>query len=288
MLRFTSTILMHVYKWKLETPALAYKIFVRTWINSKGKIADYNQNVATKEGVTLKKYGYCFMPDIDEEICEKINHQFSQLRPIPRDTSGGGAAVRLDYEASELSKITEVQNLICNPKLYAIAKDYLGAEPVIDVLTAWDSLPSEEPDSNAAQMYHFDLDRISWVKVFLYLSDVDENSGPHCFVQKSHRGNLPEHLLNKGYSRHSDEVIQSSFAATDILEMVGKSGTLLLEDTSGLHKGKLVQKGHRRILQWQYSVSNFGANYNPIRVDNNLYSKASRLSASAAKAMHSM
>ena len=279
--------MIYILRRKHNTPNLAYRIFVRSWINSRGKIARYNQKIATKEGAALKEYGYCFMPEIDKQICDRINQELSKIEPVARTTSNGGEPIRYDYDPLHLSKINEIQNLICNPELYAIARDYLGVDPVIDVLTAWDSLPSDEPDSNAAQMYHFDLDRVSWVKVFLYLSDVDEDSGPHCFIQKSHRGNLPKEIISQGYVRHTDETIQSSFEDTDILEMTGKSGTLLLEDTSGLHKGKLVQTGYRRILQWQYSVNNFGANYKPICVNDTFYSRVRGLSASAVNAMRS-
>ena len=43
------------------------------------------------------------------------------------------------------------------------------------------------------QLYHFDLDEIKMVKI-LYLSDVEINDGPHCYIKGSHK------LFSKPYS----------------------------------------------------------------------------------------
>ena len=46
---------------------------------------------------------------------------------------------------------------------------------------------SKKADSEAAQMFHFDLDRIKWLKFFIYLTDVKINSGPHVYVSGTHK-----------------------------------------------------------------------------------------------------
>ena len=39
--------------------------------------------------------------------------------------------------------------------------------------------------------------------------------------------------------------------------MIGKKGTILFEDTSGYHKGKSVDKGHRVLVQLEYTPTLF-------------------------------
>ena len=40
--------------------------------------------------------------------------------------------------------------------------------PVIDNISAWWSFPAATPDKNAAQWWHFDLDRPKWLKFFFF------------------------------------------------------------------------------------------------------------------------
>ena len=64
--------------------------------------------------------------------------------------------------------------------------------------------------------------------------------------------------LSKNYvgsQRFSDEEISEKFGS--VKEIIGKQGTILFEDTSGFHKGKPVETGHRVILQLEYCCSRF-------------------------------
>jgi hypothetical protein len=99
---------------------------------------------------------------------------------------------------------------------------------------------------------------IKFIKVFIYLKDVESENGPHVYVPGSM---LSKNLhLPEGYtasSRVSDEFILNKYGGEGIKEMTGKKGTILFEDTSGYHKGKSVEKGHRVIAQLEYSPSLF-------------------------------
>jgi ectoine hydroxylase-related dioxygenase (phytanoyl-CoA dioxygenase family) len=150
-----------------------------------------------------------------------------------------------------------------------LAQDYLGSRPVLDVLTMWwHTSFSHQPDSGAGQFFHFDLDRPKWLKFFIYLTDVKPENGPHAFVAGSHRtGALPERLLSKGYSRLSDQEVGAVFAAPDVLELTAPRGSIIAEDTRGLHKGKHVLSGDRLVLQLQFSNSLYGGSYPPSQMD---------------------
>jgi ectoine hydroxylase-related dioxygenase (phytanoyl-CoA dioxygenase family) len=170
-------------------------------------------------------------------------------------------AIRYDYSEDELINDKKVQSLMGDPFFVSVAERYLKAEPKLDITTLWwHTNFSQKADDNAAMTYHFDMDRIKWLKIFIYITDVGKKNGPHCFVKKSHRtGGIPKSLLSKGYARLSDEEVESYYGQENIIEFVAPKGTIIFEDTRGLHKGKHVEEGSRLIFQLEYTNSLFGS-----------------------------
>jgi hypothetical protein len=149
----------------------------------------------------------------------------------------------------------------------AVAQNYLQAQPIVDVVAMWWNVMSPRPDKEAAQYWHFDMDRIKWLKFFVYLTDVGPENGPHSFVAGSHRsGGIPASLLKKGYARLTDEEVGSNYSVDRFVEFTAPRGTVIAEDTRGLHKGKHITKGDRLIFQMQFSNSLFGGEYPVSRI----------------------
>jgi len=173
------------------------------------------------------------------------------------------AAVRYDFEPEVVINNPDVQSLMADASILSVAQNYLGSLPIADVTSMWwHTAYSDQPDEDAAQLFHFDMDRIRWLKIFIYLTDVKSENGPHCFIEGSHRtGGIPSTLLSKGYARISDEEALQHYPAEKILEFRAPAGTIILEDTRGLHKGMVVRSGDRLMLQLQFSNSLFGATY---------------------------
>jgi hypothetical protein len=175
---------------------------------------------------------------------------------------------RYDFSSHDIINNADVQRLMGDHSLVAVAQSYLRSKPVLDVMGMWwHTAFGDGPDAEAAQFYHFDMDRIKWLKFFIYLTDVGPENGPHCFIEGSHRaGGIPPSILEKGYSRLTDEEVSSSYSADRIVEFTAPRGTIIAEDTRGLHKGKHVAKGDRLMLQLQFSNSLFGGYYPPSRI----------------------
>ena len=75
-----------------------------------------------------------------------------------------------------------------------------------------------------AQMFHFDYDSFNFLKVFIYLSDVDESNGPHSVVKYSHNpfpANLIDHI--SPYCRLDDHVIRQVYGSSNE-RIMGKRG----------------------------------------------------------------
>lgn len=172
---------------------------------------------------------------------------------------------RYDFDSQTVAENPVVQQLVADPSILAIAEQYLQTQPINDVTTMWWStaLLAGKGSSAAAQFYHFDIDRIKFIKFFFYLTDVDADTGPHCFVAKSHRRKPRE--LRRG-SRIADEEIARQYPRNDILEITGPRGTIVAADTTGFHKGKPLVRGERLLLQLQYETSRFGTNYPRIQI----------------------
>ena len=177
-------------------------------------------------------------------------------------------AVRYDYTTGSLLDNPDVQALMADPSILALAQEYLQCRPVADVLNMWwHTNYHKQPDSQAAQFFHFDMDRIKWLKIFVYLTDVLPENGPHSFVRGSHRtGGIPARLLLRGYERLTDEEVRQCYADKDCLALTAPRGSIIVEDTRGLHKGANVRAAPRLVLQLQMSNALFGAKYPRARI----------------------
>jgi len=234
----------------------------------------------------LKSDGYLvFERALSPTMCDRLL-QFaratpSKVRLMDGETASGSdrmalfggeqpVAVRYDYATTALLDNEDVQTLLADRSILQLAHDYLECQPVADVLSMWwHTNFHSRPDSEAAQFYHFDLDRIKWFKVFVYLTDVGPENGPHSFVAGSHRdGGIPWRLRRKGYVRLTDDEVAQTYEPERRLHVTAPRGSIIVEDTRGLHKGNSVRGDPRLVLQLQFSNSLFGGFYPPARVSN--------------------
>lgn len=223
----------------------------------------------------LRTRGYAVLPvRLPEAWCEALERfalqepaslrGTAQLEPYRR---GAPRAVRYDFSEAAILRSDVAQELMADASLVALAQSYLGCRPVLDLVAMWWHTGfSPVPDKDAAQFFHFDMDRIKWLKLFFYVTDVTPESGPHTFVAGSHRtGGIPRSILRKGQVRIDDEEVRAAYPAEDLVELCGPRGTIIAEDTRGLHKGKHVLRGDRLLFQLEYSDSLFGMTYEEVR-----------------------
>jgi hypothetical protein len=190
---------------------------------------------------------------------ESVGRAAVRVRFDPSNPLG----VRYDYDPQDLLDCADVQALLSDRTLLAIAQAYLKTIPKADILSMWwHTNFHSQPDSEAAQFFHFDMDRIKWVKIFIYLTDVGPEDGAHSFISESHRvSGIPPKFLRRGYVRLSDEEVREHYGENQEIRFTAPKGTIIIEDTRGLHKGNPVQPGgvSRLMLQLQFSNSLFGA-----------------------------
>lgn len=172
-------------------------------------------------------------------------------------------AARYDFEERQYLAHPVVQHLLGDQSLIALAQAYFGAVPINDLMAFWWSAPQPTASSEAAQLFHYDLDRQKFLKFFFYLTDVGPDNGPHCYVRGSHVHKPPRFYADR---RFSDEEVAQAFPADDIREVHGPAGTIVAGDTLCLHKGKPLVSGARLIFQVEFTLSLFGQTYETLPV----------------------
>ncbi len=148
-----------------------------------------------------------------------------------------------------------VQQLLHEQNLISSAAAYLGSDPVLASMIMWTSFAWPLADSTSAQLFHYDLDRSNFIKMFVYLTDVDDTNGPHVYVPNSHHSK-PKELLSG--ERITDARVREHFPESTWQTITGKKGTVFFADTQGFHKGARVEAGSRTILQFNLASDRFG------------------------------
>jgi hypothetical protein len=168
-------------------------------------------------------------------------------------------AVKYSVETNTVLMNATVRKMLLDRGLLQIAQEYLGSTPIVDIVTAWYSFPSANPSHEAAQLFHFDLDRVRWLKAFFLLTDQTIETGAHVYIPGTQRdGGISSDLLAKGYARLEDPEVEAFYPKETWKSMVAPAGSILLEDTRGLHKGISLKRDHRLMLQFEYAQTLFG------------------------------
>jgi hypothetical protein len=151
------------------------------------------------------------------------------------------------YKKDDLCKIELFKEISNSPILNAYISNYVGNNFKCTNMASWWTF-GNNVSPQEAELFHRDIDNILWLKIFIYLTDVDSNCGPHVFIPESHRKNK---FLK--FKRFSDAEANLEFGVSTY--HVGKAGTLIIEDTFGLHKGQhITTSNNRLIFQLQYSI----------------------------------
>jgi hypothetical protein len=165
------------------------------------------------------------------------------------------------YDIDEEPALTspEVQEFATDPLMGLIAQKYLGQPVLMDEVAFWWTTNKRAEDANVnAQQFHQDRDRLSFLKFFIYLTDVTPNTGPHVYLKGSHN-HIPRSL--RGDGRKTDEAVRSAGLWDNVTEICGPAGTLMAVDTIGLHKGKTPIDSDRLALENEFATSLFGMDY---------------------------
>ncbi len=173
------------------------------------------------------------------------------------------------YRSEEICACPEIYKAVHDPRLINAMTIYLGAPPTISSVSLWWSFPSTQ-EAGGMQKFHHDRGDFRSCNLFVYLTDVSEDTGPHTFVPRTHSFNVLQSLALERFGRDkalyrefwqwieihrkSDEEILKWFHKNEIKVFTGPKGTAFFEDTRGLHKATLPISGPRLAFEIVYST----------------------------------
>jgi hypothetical protein len=164
-----------------------------------------------------------------------------------------------DYQLETVLNCPHVLSLANSDFLIRTATQYLGCLPTISTLRIWWSFPGSGPETSAPS-FHRDWDDWRCLKLFVYLTDVDETSAPHHFVRRSHR--TQPALFWRTYDA---ETLEKAFGRDAMCVVTGAAGTAFLEASIGIHAGPVPIGRPRLVLQVGYTLlPRFSLLYRPM------------------------
>lgn len=246
--------------------------FPKQRFSGSGILEPLENPEADNARVHLAQQGFLILPQrLQESACEQIVHSLKDIEfrvKASGEIVDGYDAARVEQidgntcwvvDQQRILQIPQVQQLASDPTLLNLIQDYLGCVPIHDQANCWWTInhqTSQRTMTSDAQLFHQDKDFIRFVKVFVYLNDVTDKNGPHTYISGSAR-DYDQHVP-VGYSisqRLDDKHLRHQYAIDRFVTFQGKQGTIIIEDTSGFHKGTPVQSGHRLMLQLEYCCS---------------------------------
>lgn len=139
-----------------------------------------------------------------------------------------------------------------------VVNAYCGMWMRLHYVDSWYTLPlSTTRPRVASQNWHRDYEDRRLVKGWLYFSDVTEDSGAMEYIPDSRRDNGKfGHLWRRRFELYPPaEAVDAKIPASERLRCVGPRGTLVLCDTTGLHRGGYATRGARLFSTWTF-ISN--------------------------------
>lgn len=204
----------------------------------------------------LRRYGYFkienyLSQDQCEKMCIEIDHLINIKHPkliVDEQQS--------DHRLNGINNISNEINLFTNDKfIYDIARTLSDREE-LPRFTLGALLKYTEGNLGSGAGWHRDSLGFQF-KAMVYLSNVNEKTGAFQYYSKSHRKfyKFSNYLINlsKGFTdlvRYSNSKIES-LNENNLVTFNAPAGTLILFNSSGIHRGSPIKEGSR------YAITNY-------------------------------
>lgn len=246
------------------SPTIQYKI------DSKGHLTAIEKKIIDRlnsDGIAITSVEELFGDDADyreletatRELLEARKQEIDHLRSMANAPDVGNKTFNLELLGSEL--IFDPQSIFArfalNSSLLNIANGYFQMYGKLRYYNVWKTFASQG-DARESQLWHFDREDNYILKLFLYLDDVDEGTGPFTYAPGTHRKGRfatiePKFFMEGGVRRTTDEQMNEAFPKENWKKGIGKKGTIILADTRGFHKGGEARSKDRLMYTCMYT-----------------------------------
>jgi len=220
----------------------------------------------------LRPEGYATIPfsELAPELWSELEQEAARFvaeteTELAREKEGSESALRrregkeflvrkYAYDV-ELSLDDPWLRLGLNTRMLDIANAYLGMWAKLEYVDVWYTPPLEDPERRSSQRWHRDFNDRHLLKAFLYLVDVDEETGPFEYVPRTAPGNELEHLwpwrpLGENYPPEQE---LAEKIADRTVSFTAPKGTIIFCNTCGFHRGGFATGKARALATVTYS-----------------------------------
>lgn len=158
------------------------------------------------------------------------------------------------YDLETTTRCPHIFDIINDDLILSTTSLFFKSPFKLTYASVWWSFKNIGEVKEKTQSFHRDLDNFNLLKFFIYLSDVDENSGANQYIKFSHNDYFNKKISRKTVSENelNDKAINNLYTFT------GKSGSAIAANTFGLHRGKTPTTNDRLMLVLAFSlVGNF-------------------------------
>jgi hypothetical protein len=190
---------------------------------------------------------------LSEQQCRDVLLHLAEKQVTARDRAPFTADARPDgvayanYALADLVACPHLLALANSTAILDLARRYLRCTPTLSGLSARWSFPAASSEE-VVQQFHRDSEDWLAFRIMVYLTPVDEGSGPHVYVKGTHLDRRTVRLPVLG-----DYQVRVRFGPL-IVRQTGAPGFGFAVDTAGLHKGEAPRDAARLLLSFQYSI----------------------------------
>jgi phytanoyl-CoA dioxygenase PhyH len=204
----------------------------------------------------LRQRGIVVVPGFYTRLqCERAIEEFERLRRAYPEHVHVRSDRRL-FAANRASRV--IGEFADHPRLVTLAREFY-ARPAVSCITLAAHLPFSASNGGSGEGWHRDSHRPQF-KSILYLTDVSEQTGPFQLVPGSHRTvdmliDTAFERLEPRHTRLTDGQVASIVRRRyprGVDTLTGAAGTLILVNTSAIHRGKPIERGERYALTNYY------------------------------------
>ena len=222
---------LNFYKWKFKNNKYLYNIY---------------------------KDGFCVIPNfIKPKECDFIKNEITKY--IKKNPKKIYNYHNYDYRIFSFNKVSKISNKFRNNKfIKKIILNYNNENNIKHSFTMGSKLLAKKNNRGSGGGWHRDNLNGPFPKAIIYLSNVKYDNGPFQYVKGSNNFfNTIEFLFFSkiGYNKKefNNRLIKkySKLKKKMIKTLIGKKGTLIIFDSSGIHRGMPIKKEKR------YSLTNY-------------------------------
>lgn len=236
-------------------PTLAYRFSSRSLSGEAARVlADLNRDgIAITSAHTLLGAGSCYdeLGAAVDGLEKDLTNRLKAARTAADDADAVGRKtfiVELLGARPVLDPNTVYARFALQKPILQIANAYFGMYTWLRYYNVWHTFATQGP-ARESQLWHRDREDYFILKVFVYLSEVDDGAGPFTYAAGSHhKGKLrrePSYFLEEHIRRSTDQQMAEVVPAERWVKGVGPKGTIIFADTRGYHKGGLARERDR-------------------------------------------